>query len=89
MLSKNIIIPCILITLAGCGCASTEGSGQGLRLLPDITCKGKASITGTGNISANSIAGGAASNSWNIQADCGEGGFSLIHHAQEQSINER
>ena len=45
------------------GCASQT------KHLPSIECRGKGTITGTGNVS---VMMGSASNNFTIQADCGQ-----------------
>lgn len=60
------VVLTVLCLLAGCA----TGSHQ----LPTIECKGKGTITGTGNAS---VMVGSASNSFTIQADCGDNGFTF------------
>lgn len=55
----------LIICLAGC---ATQNTGH----LPSIECRGKGTITGTGNVS---VMMGSASNNFTIQADCGQDGF--------------
>jgi hypothetical protein len=38
-----------------------------------IHCKGKGVITGTGSLAIGAGAGGAGTDAWTIQADCGDG----------------
>lgn len=58
----------LLCLLAGCATSPTGGH------LPSIECKGKGTITGTGNAS---VMMGSASNNFTIQADCGDNGFTF------------
>jgi hypothetical protein len=61
---KTLLILCTVI-LAGC-------ASQTSKHLPSIECRGKGTITGTGNVS---VMMGSASNNFTIQADCGDAGF--------------
>jgi hypothetical protein len=61
---KTLLILCTVI-LAGC-------ASQTSKHLPSIECRGKGTITGTGNVS---VMMGSASNNFTIQADCGQDGF--------------
>jgi len=56
----------IVLVIILAGCASTNHQ------LPSIECRGKGTITGTGNVS---VMVGSASNNFTIQADCGDAGF--------------
>jgi hypothetical protein len=58
----------LIILLALSGCATNSHH------LPTIECKGKGTITGSGNAS---VMVGSASNSFTIQADCGTEGFTF------------
>lgn len=68
-----ILLP-ILALVAGCAGSPTQRAADGLRLLPDIDCKGRVALSGSGQLSA--VAG--LTNAWNLQGDCGEG-FHLFH----------
>jgi hypothetical protein len=60
---KTLLILCAVI-LSGCASQTKH--------LPSIECRGKGTITGTGNVS---VMMGSASNNFTIQADCGDAGF--------------
>lgn len=64
---------CVFVMLAT-GCAdlnrdlSTAGKGPGY-----IACKGKATLTGTGNGAAVAVMGVMGGNSFSVTFDCGDG----------------
>ena len=71
--------------LAGCAGA---GGGPGMSGLANLSCRGKAAITGTGQLTGTaSWIGGAAGNSWSAQFDCGEG-FELKTTPQASSTKK-
>ena len=74
---RTFIVGCIMIGLAGC--ASTSGQSEPLRLLPDIDCTGKITLSATGALSVSAFAGVNNSNSGTLIADCGDG-FRLLHN---------
>lgn len=61
----------IAAAIALAGCAHTAGYAGDHPA--KITCKGKGAITGTGSVTGTGIVGVSGNNSWNIQADCGDG----------------
>ena len=70
-----------LVLASLCGCASIPSGDQmaPLRLVPDIDCSGKASISVTGQASAQSAIGAGGAASGTMQIDCGDG-FHLLHN---------
>ena len=67
---KAMLIPLVLIPmLGGCG-YMLKGAGE----YPGyIECKGKGSITGTGQTSLSAGVGGAGQNTFTLVVDCGDG----------------
>lgn len=60
------VLALMLVVVLG-GCASINKHPV------DVTCKGKGTITGTGYAGATIAVGGHESNTFTLQADCGEG----------------
>lgn len=65
------------LVLLGAGLMGLTGCARTLGYAGDhpgfIECKGKGAITGTGTIALGAGVGGAGTNSFTIQADCGDG----------------
>lgn len=69
VMARLVSLVCAALLLGGCALgAGYAGSHPGY-----IKCKGKGTITGTGQQSMTVIGGGAGQNSFSIQADCGDG----------------
>lgn len=69
---RIVMLAVALLSIAGCGLLARDlgyaGSHPGY-----VQCKGKGSVTGTGTIALGAGMGGASTNSFTLQADCGEG----------------
>jgi hypothetical protein len=76
-ISRPLVRLVATLAIAGAlvGCATPTGGngGSGIGRLPSIKCKGKAAITGQGQLTGSVGAGAAAGNSWSAQFDCGDG----------------
>jgi hypothetical protein len=66
------MIACAVVLLSSLGGCATNPQTSAALPLPSIECRGKGTITGTGNVS---VMMGSASNNFTIQADCGQDGF--------------
>lgn len=73
-LLKAVALVVALPLLAGC--ALTTGYAGKHPGFQDITCKGKVAITGSGTVALGAGYGGATTDSFSLNGDCGEG-FSI------------
>jgi|SRR5882672_352843 len=78
---EQIVLLLLVSLLAGCGIFSKYGEYEG-----ELSCKGKGSLTGSGSASIGGGYGGAGTNAWTIQGDCGESGFSIKRHRERQDV---
>ncbi len=77
---EQIVLLLLLLPLSGCAIFSQYGQYDG-----ELSCKGKGSITGSGSASIGGGYGGAGTNAWTIQGDCGDG-FSIQRHRERQEV---
>lgn len=68
MFLHAVIVVSVLMVLSGCTIAGPVGEYQG-----SFSCKGKGTISGTGQQSLTVIGGGAGQNTFSLMVDCGEG----------------
>jgi hypothetical protein len=77
---RHIWLFAVVFMFAGCAIWGKYGEYDG-----ELSCKGKGSLTGNGSASIGGGYGGAGTNAWTIQGDCGEG-FSIMRHRERQAV---